>query len=174
MTRQEAERQVPHLLSPAHLAMADSNLKWKPVPHLRLINDALVRAWQTDNSRTAIVVPFQHGKSVLGSVYFPAWVLLRWPETRIGMGSYEESFACNFGAKVRDIVQRFGPGLGRHLRDDTNAKGEWVIDGYGGGMVCKGRGGALVGRPVDLLILDDLIKNAEEAQSQTILDGIWV
>jgi hypothetical protein len=71
------------------------------------------------------------------------------------------------------VVQRYGPALGIHLRDDTRAKGEWEIAGHGGGMVCKGRGGALTGRPADLLILDDMIKNAEEAQSPTILDGLW-
>lgn len=125
------------------------------------------------NSRLAINVPFQHGKSWLGSVYFPAWVLLLWPETRIALGSYEESFASGFGGKVRDIIQKYGPALGINVRSDSSAKGEWVIDGHGGGMVCKGRGGALVGRPADLLILDDLIKNAEEAQSPTILEGIW-
>lgn len=111
--------------------------------------------------------------SWLGSVYFPAWVLLLWPETRVALGSYEESFACNFGGKVRDVIKKYGPEFGIHVRTDTDAKGEWVIDNYGGGMVCKGRGGALVGRPADLLILDDLIKNSEEAQSPTILDGIW-
>lgn len=133
----------------------------------------LVKAWLTPNSRTAITFPFQHGKSLLSSIYFPAWVLLNWPTTRIGLGSYEETFAANFGGKVRDVVSKFGPSIGVRLRTDTHAKGEWVIDEHGGGMVCKGRGGALVGRPVDLLILDDLIKNAEEAQSPIILDGIW-
>lgn len=160
-------------MTPAHLAIADSAGKWKPAPHLKVINSALVDAWKTPNSRTAINVPFQHGKSWLGSIYFPAWVLLRWPTTRVALGSYEESFACGFGGKVRDVVNRFGPALGVRLRDDTNAKGEWVVDPHGGGMVCKGRGGALTGRPADLLILDDLIKNAEEAQSPTILEGIW-
>lgn len=140
---------------------------------MRAINNALVRAWQTDNSRTAINVPFQHGKSVISSTYFPAWVLLLWPETRVGLGSYEETFACNFGGKVRDIVNNYGPAFGVRIRADSSAKGEWVINGYGGGMVCKGRGGALVGRPVDLLILDDMIKNAEEAQSPTILESLW-
>lgn len=130
-------------------------------------------AWRTPNSRTAINIPFQHGKSMLGSIYFPAWVLLLWPDTRIALASYEESFACNFGGKVKDVVDKWGPALGIHLKGDTRAKGEWVIEGHGGGMVCKGRGGALVGRPADLLILDDLIKNSEEAQSPTILDGIW-
>ena len=138
-----------------------------------MINNALVKAWRTPNSRTAINVPFQHGKSWLGSVYFPAWVLLLWPETRIALASYEEGFACKFGGQVRDVINKFGEAFDIALRTDTNAKGEWVIDKYGGGMVCKGRGGALVGRPVDLLILDDLIKNAEEAQSPTILEGIW-
>lgn len=121
------------------------------------------------------MVPFQHGKSVISSTYFPAWVLLLWPETRVALASYEESFASNFGGKVRDIVNKFGPGLDppRMIRTDTSAKGEWVVDGFGGGMICRGRGGALTGRPADLLILDDLIKNAEEAQSPTILDNIW-
>jgi len=107
------------------------------------------------------------------SIYFPAWVLLLWPETRIALASYEETFACSFGAKVRDIVNRYGPAFGINLRDDTNAKGEWIIDSYEGGMVCKGRGGALTGRPADLLIIDDCIKNSEEAQSPTILENLW-
>lgn len=162
-----------HLLSPAHLATEDSNGKWIAPPHLRMMNNALVKAWRTPNARLAINIPFQHGKSWLGSVYFPAWVLLLWPETRIALGSYEESFATNFGGKVRDIIKKYGPPFGITVRTDTDAKGEWVIDKHGGGMVCKGRGGALVGRPADLLILDDLIKNAEEAQSPTILEGIW-
>lgn len=132
-----------------------------------------MEAWRTPNSRLAVTFPFQHGKSLLCSQYFPAWVLLLWPETRIALASYEETFASSFGAKVRDIVQRYGPAFGIHLRDDTNAKGEWVIDGYGGGMVCKGRGGALVGRPCDLLLLDDMLKNSEEALSPTILENLW-
>ena len=91
----------------------------------------------------------------------------------MALGSYEESFACSFGSKVRDVVNKYGPEFGISLRTDTNAKGEWAIENHGGGMVCKGRGGALVGRPCDLLILDDLIKNSEEAQSPTVLEGIW-
>lgn len=169
----DAARTCPHLISPATLAYADTNGKWELRKHLEVMTRALVEAWATPNSRTALVVPFQHGKSVLGSVYFPAWVLLRWPETRIALGSYEEGFAASFGAKVRDVILRFGAASGVMIRDDSNSKGEWVIDGHGGGMVCKGRGGALVGRPADLLILDDLIKNAEEAQSKTILEGVW-
>lgn len=111
--------------------------------------------------------------SWLCSIYFPAWVLLRWPDTRIALASYGETFAENFGGKVRDVVRRYGPQLGIHLRDDTDAKGEWVIAGQEGGMICRGRGGALTGRPADLLILDDMLKDHEEAQSPTILSSLW-
>lgn len=169
----EAVRQNRHLLCPAELALADTSGQSLNPPHLQLLDRTLVTAWRTPNSRTAVVVPFQHGKSQRCSVYFPAWVLLLWPQTRIALASYEESFASQFGGKVRDIIRKFGPALGIHIRTDTDAKGEWVIEGHGGGMVCKGRGGALTGRPCDLLILDDMIKNAEEAQSPTILDNLW-
>lgn len=63
MTREEAMRLCPHLLSPAHLAIADSTGKWKLAPHLRVINDALVQAWLTPNSRTAITVPFNTARA---------------------------------------------------------------------------------------------------------------
>lgn len=75
--------------------------------------------------------------------------------------------------RVRDIVNRYGPALDVELRTDTKAKSEWAIHKYGGGMVCKGRSGPLTGRPADLLIIDDPIKNAAEAQSQVILDSLW-
>lgn len=96
-----------------------------------------------------------------------------WPETRIALGSYETGFAANFGMRVRDIVNRYGPGLDVELRTDTKAKSEWAIHKYGGGMVCKGRSGPLTGRPADLLLIDDPIKNAAEAQSDIILESLW-
>ncbi len=173
MTPAEARAHCPHLISPAHLAIADSMGRWKLVPHLAVMNDALVKAWLTPNSRTGITVPFQHGKSLLSSIYFPAWVLLLWPSTRILLASFETGFAANFGARVRDVINRYGPALDVELRTDTKAKSEWAIHRYGGGMVCKGRGGPLTGRPADLMILDDIIKNSNEAQSQIILDNMW-
>jgi hypothetical protein len=83
MDKTQALDRLPHLASPAALAIADSGGRWSPAPHLMAINNALVRAWRTPNSRLAVSVPFQHGKTVLCSNYFPAWVLLLWPETRI-------------------------------------------------------------------------------------------
>jgi hypothetical protein len=104
---------------------------------------------------------------------FPSHVLLLQPETRIILLSYEERFSGQFGLKVRETVERFGGPLGIRVKLDSRSRNEWVIDGHGGGMVCKGRGGAVVGRPGDLLILDDTIKNIEEALSPVVLDALW-
>ncbi len=176
MDKTQALNRLPHLASPAALATADSGGKWRNPPHLRAINAALMRWWGIPNSRGAVSVPFQHGKTVLCSNYFPAWVLLLWPETRIALASYSDEYAAKQGAAVREIVARYGPALGVSLREDTRAKDEWVVDFTGGGgdrnnwlaggMVCKGRGGALTGRAADLLILDDMIKNCTVAFSR--------
>lgn len=161
---------APHLMSPAALAIADSAGKYTVPPHIAYLNRALMDIPFTPASRVIVNCPFQHGKSTTCSHYFPAWVLLLFPETRIILASMEEEFAAGWGAKVKDTVDRFGKEHGIHLRQDTKAKGEWVIDGHGGGMVCKGMRGGVVGRPCDLLIIDDPLKNAQEAMSPAILE----
>ncbi len=70
-------------------------------------------------------------------------------------------------------MERWGKELGVRLSQDSKAKNEWVIEGHEGGMVCKGPHGGLTGRPADLLLLDDLLKDASEAQSPTILESRW-
>jgi predicted phage terminase large subunit-like protein len=166
-------REFPHLASPAMLAHADTGGKFTLPAHLAKLNEALIEAWNTPNGRLASNFPFQHGKSLLCSVYFPAWVLLLNPTTRIVLASYGEQFSGSFGMKVREVIERWGRPLGVSLRPDARSKNEWVIAEHGGGMVCKGRHGAVVGRAADLLLLDDLLENAEEALSRTVLDGMW-
>lgn len=163
----------PHLASPAALARADRGEKFKLPAHLLAINKDLMRAGTRPGSRVIINCPYQHGKSTLASVYFPAWVLLLWPDTRILLVSQQESFASLFGQQVRDIIERWGASHGVALREDSSAKGEWRIDGHDGGMVCKGPSGGVIGRPADLVIIDDLIKNHEQALSATMTESHW-
>ncbi len=163
----------PHLQSPAHLAWKDTGGKFLLPPHLDLINRKLVKAWRTPNSRLAINVPPQHGKSWLTSRYFAAWVLLLWPDTRLVLGSFDEAWSGTFGGQVRAILDCWGGQHGVRLRQDSRAKNEWHLEGHDGGMVCKGRHGSLLGRACDLLLMDDTIKDAMEALSPTILDSVW-
>lgn len=169
----ELLRDCPHLASPAALASVDLGGKFSLPRHLAYLNRKLVEASMTPSARLMVNMPFQHGKSLLASQYFPAWYLLLWPEARIIHVTHSDRFAMTFGSKVKDVIARFGKDHGVELRKDQKAKDEWVIRRHGGGMVCRGPHGGITGRPADLLLVDDLIKDAEEARSQAVMDSHW-
>lgn len=113
--------------------------------------------------------------SLLGTIYHAAWNLLWEPNDRIIIVGNEEDFATNtFGEPVRDIIKRWGPEFGIKIKPDSRAKGAWKIDGHDGGVSCKGPHGGIVGRAADLFLIDDLIRNAEEALSATVMENHWL
>ncbi len=119
-------------------------------------------------------MPPRHGKSELTSKYFPAWFLGTFPERRVILTSYEADFASTWGRKVRDILDANGPELfGVSVRPDSSAADRWDIEGTSGGMNTAGVGGPITGKGADLLIIDDPVKNAEEANSSTYREKAW-
>lgn len=108
----------------------------------------------------------QEGKSQAISRAFPLWTLLRNPDTRIGIASYEHGIARRWGRQIRNDIQAH-PELGLSVQSDMSAAHEWQLAGHGGGLYCVGIGGPLTGRPLDLLIVDDPVKGREEADSPT-------
>src|SRR5678816_2786290 len=52
-----------------------------------------------------INVPPRHMKSLLVSVFWPAWEWIRWPERRWLFGSYAESLAIRDNVRSRRLVQ---------------------------------------------------------------------
>lgn len=184
----------PEVDSPAALALLTSHGRWRLTPHLQLLDEALVYldareapAWWLrgrlhydlgegvdDNERipfTRLIVemPPRHGKSEMVSRYFPAWYLGRHPQQRVILCSYEATLAAKWGAKVRDLMKEWGAVVfGASVKKDHAARFDWEIEGGDGGMVTAGVGGAITGYGADLGIIDDAIKNAEEAASPTI------
>jgi hypothetical protein len=64
------------------------------------------------------------------------------------------------------------PELGITLRKDSKAAGYWQT-AQGGSLYCVGIRGALSSRAVDLLIIDDPVKDRAAAESKTIRDATW-
>lgn len=89
------------------------------------------------------------------------------------LASYEATFAASWGRKARDVIVEHGKHFGVKVCQQVSAADNWEIDRFGGGMTTAGVGGALTGRGADLMILDDLIKNAEESLSPTIREKHW-
>jgi predicted phage terminase large subunit-like protein len=111
---------------------------------------------------------------MLISQYFPAWYIGTFPDRRVMLASYEAGFAATWGRKARDVLEEHGQDLfGITIRDDSSAADRWDIKGRLGGMVTAGVGGPLTGKGADLLLIDDPVKNAEDASSKTMREKAW-
>ena len=157
--------------SPAGLAHTCSRGRWTPYEHLILLNDYLLRVACGEIDRLMVWMPPRHGKSELTSRWMPAWYLGTFPDNEVMLASYEATLARSWGRKAREALQEHGKWVfDVGVRLEPRAADWWQLAGHDGVMVTAGVGGALTGKGADLLIIDDPIKNAEQAQSQIMRD----
>jgi predicted phage terminase large subunit-like protein len=138
--------------------------------HTRAIVDHLEAVECGEIRRLMIFMPPRHGKSLIATQMFPAWYLGRHPDRFVISASYSQDLSDDFGRKVRNLVS---DPLHRAvfptcmLSDDSSSMRRFNTT-IGGAYYAVGRGGPITGRGAHLLIIDDLLKDAEEAQSETI------
>ena len=154
-------------LSPVDLAWVDTNNGYVYAEHLEILNDALMDVADGTIKRLIVTMPPRHGKSELCSKYFPAWYLGQNPECRIILASYEAGFAAEWGHKVRELINEYGKLMEQPIIVDpsSHAKNRWDIYMHKGGMQTAGVGGAITGKGAKILIIDDPVKNSEQAFS---------
>ena len=161
-------------MRPGGLAELASNGRWRPARHLDLLESKLVGVANGNIKRFAVFMPPQHGKSELVSHYFPAWFVAAHPARRVILASYEADFAATWGRKARDVVEEWGKKLFNvRVRQDSSAADRWDLEGQPGGMVTAGVGGAITGKTADLFVIDDPVKNDEQARSPTYREKLW-
>lgn len=125
--------------------------------------------------RLMILMPPRHGKSELASRMFPAWHLGRNPDHEIIACSYNVSLAMSFSRKVKEVFNdpSYQSVFDARLNPDFQANEEWGIQGTRGGYVAAGVGGGITGKGAHVLLIDDPIKNAEEADSAETREKLW-
>ena len=122
-----------------------------------------------DNCRRLIIqVPPRTGKSLLTSRLFPAAYLLAHPDRYVGIVSYSAELAEGFSRAAREYY-RDGGGL---LDQYKQAVNDWGTQSTGG-LWAAGVGGAVTGRSGHLLIVDDPVKNREDADSSRLMEKLW-
>ena len=63
--------------------------------------------------------------------------------------------------------------FGVRVSADTSAKDNWTLHDHIGGMLTAGVGGSIMGYGAHVFVLDDIVKNAEQAFSTTIQERNW-
>lgn len=137
--------------------------------HHRVIAEKLEAVERGDIKRLMIFMPPRAGKSEICAIQFPAWYLGRHPDRDIITASYSSDLAVDFGRRVRNIVntESYSRLFKTKLSEDNQSAGKWTTKERGE-YLAAGVGGGITGRGADVLILDDVVKNREEAESETI------
>lgn len=147
---------------------------YKAAAHHHLIAERLEAVARGEIKRLMINMPPRHGKSELASRRFPAHLLGQRPGIELVVASYNQEKAAEFGYEVRAIVkdQAYANLFDVRLMEDSRAAHKWNTDA-GGSFRAVGIGTALTGRGADVLLIDDPIKDDEEADSLLRRDRIW-
>jgi len=143
-----------------------------------------IQAFIEDDNKHFLVVnaPPRHGKS-LTAQNLTAWLFGRNPASRVMTASYNERLASIFSRNVRNTIQTQKVGKRIVFSDifpRTKVKfGEaaaqmWTIDGQAQtSYLATSPHGTATGFGCDYLVCDDLIRNADEAYNERLLDDIW-
>jgi phage terminase large subunit-like protein len=159
------------LMSYARLIFPGYEANW----HHEVVADRLEAVERGEIGRLIVSEPNRYGKTLECSILFASWFLGHNPEKCVMLGSYSDRLAAAFGKSTRDIMEsNLYKEIFPHvkIRQDSRAANDWHTT-EGGGYYSVGRGGSAEGKGYDLLLVDDLIKNPTEAESETYQKQIW-
>jgi len=125
--------------------------------------DVLERVANDELDRVMVFMAPRHGKSETVSRLFAAYYLYTHPERWVGLNSYAAELAYTLSRNARE---NYVSGGGK-LKESASAVKHWETQ-HGGGLWAAGVGGPITGKGFHLGIIDDPLKNAEEAASETI------
>ena len=129
-------------------------------------------------------MPPQHGKSEGSTRRLPSYVLGRKPDTKIAVVSYNAPKARKFNREIQRVIDspeyhEIFPDTCLNSSNVTTVAGAWLrnadefeIVGRRGSVKTVGVGGPLTGEPVDMLIMDDIYKDAKSAWSPVVREAI--
>ncbi|CDM78539.1 terminase large subunit domain-containing protein [Mycobacterium marinum] len=160
--RAERDRQRP--TGPADLARR-LDPKFVVTPTIRLLSDIAVRAIEEPDCRDIVTTPPRTGKSQLLAVWEVVYALMRNPDLQIVLVSYSDELAQAHSREARQLINAHADYLGFRLSSDKTAVGRWRVEGHAGGLLATGINSGVTGFGADLMIIDDPVKDAAEADS---------
>jgi len=119
-------------------------------------------------------LPPQHGKSTSLTETLPSFYLGKFPDRRVIELSYGDDLARRFGRRNKQKIEEFGKELfGIELDSSRKSDTDFEIKGHMGGMISRGIMSSVTGNSGELILIDDPIKNRQEAESETYRARLW-
>lgn len=138
--------------------------------------------YESDDEVLIINEPPRHGKSRTASM-FVEWVLGKNQDEKIMTGSYNETLSTMFSKNVRNAIQeekadKYKPVFSDvftnvKIKQGDGAMNLWSLEGGYNNYLATSPTGTATGFGASLLIVDDLIKNAEEAYNENVKEKHW-
>lgn len=151
--------------------------------HRRYYN-VLTKFAQGEIKKLMVFMPPQHGKSEGSTRRLPSFIVGQRPDTKVAIVSYNAPKARKFNREIQRIIDSpeyhaIFPNTTLNASNVTTVAGSWLrnadeceIVGCRGGFKTVGVGGALTGEPVDVLIMDDIYKDAKTAWSPIVRESV--
>ena len=143
------------------------------------VHKLMVKWWEElDNGtslRSALSVPPQTGKTTHTSIMGCAWTLGRRPDVKIMVGTYNESKAKQNGSEIRRVLNhsRYAEVFPEVNLEKGGKSKSFLSTDVGGYILMAGRGTGITGMPCDIFVVDDPIKDHQEATSTNALEEAW-
>lgn len=137
--------------------------------------EQMIQRKKGTDARFIIEAPPRHTKSQTISKCFPLWYLAQHPNHEVIVATYNQELADDIGRWAKRIIddpafQAVFPDF--KIRKDSKAANRLETP-EGGGIRYVGVGGSLTGRGGHLIIVDDPIKGAEDADSEAMSTALW-
>lgn len=105
----------------------------------------------------------------------PSWYLGKHQDKHVIVAGYNADFVARFGRRNIDKIRTYGArifGDSFGLADSPCNNEEFELSNHRGGAKFVGILGGITGNPADLIVIDDPIKNRQEAYSETTREAI--
>lgn len=137
---------------------------------------------ESDDEVLIVNMPPRHGKSYTATMLVE-WILGKNKEAKIMTGSYNETLSTNFSKSVRNTIQEERGDKDKVIYADVfpdtsikrgdGAANLWSLEGGYNNYLATAPGGTATGFGASILVIDDLIKNSQEAYNETVLEKHW-
>ena len=150
--------------------------KWIPTKFHKFLANKVQTFVETETGNAVDILvlncPPQHGKSVTVTQTLPSWIVGKYPDKRCIVACYNDEFAGKFGRSNRSKIDEYGKHIfGIKLKKSTDRDLE--IADHSGSIIFRGIQSSLTGYSADVFVIDDPIKNRQEADSVTYRERLW-